>query len=604
MRPQFLDAGGRAADTYWTFRPQGGCTIGTTNYDNSNTPDGKVVEKGAQAYVLRSTTTRTMKTCSSVFASCTTLLDFDNTNVSQADLGAATTTERDALINWAKGQDVDDEDIDAVTTAEMRPSAHGDVVHSRPIAIDFRANPAIDPAKVIVFYGGNDGVLRAVNGNRTVSIGSVTAGKELWAFTPPEFHAQVKRLRDNSTQINFQGNPTTSPTPLPKPYGMDGAITSYNNSWLYVGMRRGGRVLYAFDISGYAARVPDGADAEVEEGLPQPGERHRLLHGLHRSRPDVVESQDHEGGRVQHQRGRHREAHRDHGRRLRHVRGCRRARLTPARAAARAMASTCWMPTRAAVLTVFPTDRPVIGDVFVVNDPATGLGQWAYAADLGGNIYRISGGSANLPFNTTAPVGWNITKIASLGCATQATCTSNRKFMFMPDVVEKDGTYYLLVGSGDREKPLDAWTNTYAVTNYFFMVKDKPTEATWLDGTCDTGAAAPNDKVICLTSLTGITTSADPSATDLAASKGWYLGLNAHEQVVTSAITVFGNVTFSTHTPTVPVSGCVYVEPRYRTRLQCPLPQRRREAWQQQSIGRRLRWRTPAFAGRGQGHPR
>jgi hypothetical protein len=127
--------------------------------------------------------------------------------------------------------------------------------------------------------------------------------------------------------------------------------------------------------------------------------------------------------------------------------------------------------------------------------------------------------------------------------------------MFMPDVVEKDGTYFLLLGSGDREKPLDVWTNTYATTNYFFMVKDKPSEANWLNGTCDTGAAAPYDKVICLTSLTGITTSADPSATDLAASKGWYLGLNAHEQVVTSAITVFGNVTFSTHTPTVPVLG-------------------------------------------------
>ena len=50
------------ADTYWTFRPQGGCTIAGTNYDNSNFPDGKIVEKGAQAYVLRSTTTRTVQT--------------------------------------------------------------------------------------------------------------------------------------------------------------------------------------------------------------------------------------------------------------------------------------------------------------------------------------------------------------------------------------------------------------------------------------------------------------------------------------------------------------------------------------------------------------
>ncbi len=45
----------------------------------------------------------------------------------------------------------------------MRPSAHGDVVHSRPIAINFGTDAA---PKVVVFYGGNDGVLRAVNGNR------------------------------------------------------------------------------------------------------------------------------------------------------------------------------------------------------------------------------------------------------------------------------------------------------------------------------------------------------------------------------------------------------------------------------------------------------
>jgi len=111
--------------------------------------------------------------------------------------------------------------------------------------------------------------------------------------------------------------------------------------------------------------------------------------------------------------------------------------------------------------------------------------------------------------------------------------------------------------------------------------------------TCDTGAAAPNDKVICLTSLTGITTAADPSASALAASKGWYLGLNAHEQVVTSAITVFGNVTFSTHTR------------QYRSwvrarRTSVPhvsttsVTSRRREAWHQQSIGHRVRRRTPA----------
>ncbi len=544
-----------AADTYWTFRAQGGCTIGTINYDNSNYPDGRVVEKGAQAYVLRSDPARTVKTCSSVFASCTTLTDFD-TSISPTDFGllAANTAERNALVNWAKGQDVDDENGNTVTTAEMRPSAHGDVVHSRPIAIDFRANPAIDPAKVIVFYGGNDGVLRAINGNRSVSIGSVAAGKEMWAFMPPEFHSQVKRLRDNSTQINFQGNPTTVPAPLPKPYGMDGAITAYNNSWLYVGMRRGGRVLYAFDVSGFALAAPTAPTLKWKKGCPNQGNDTDCSAGY----ADL--GQTWSGPKIMKVSGYN-------------VSGAGTEKPIVIMGGGYDTCEDLDVPTDAckmsgkgngvylmdadtgAVITVFPTARPVVGDVFVVSDPATGLGRWAYVADLGGNVYRISGGSPNLPFNATPPVGWNITRIASLGCATQAPCASGRKFMFMPDVVEKDSTYYLMLGSGDREKPLDAWADTYAKTNYFFMVKDKPSEANWLNGTCDTGAAAPNDKVICLTSLTGITTAANPDANALAASKGWYLGLNAHEQVVTSAITVFGNVTFSTHTPTVPVAG-------------------------------------------------
>jgi type IV pilus assembly protein PilY1 len=220
-----------------------------------------------------------------------------------------------------------------------------------------------------------------------------------------------------------------------------------------------------------------------------------------------------------------------------------------------------------------------VAEVFVITD-SSGNAQWAYAADLGGNVYRISGVSPTTPIGDTDPADWTITKIASLGCDTVATsCTTstrtNRKFMYVPDVVEKDGTYYLMLGSGDREKPLGKatsttaayWPKSYATQNYFFMIKDRPTATgpTWLStesGNC--GA-----EVICLASLTQITTDT-PSSADLAGTKGWYLVLNTNyasgpttpaatnhygEQVVTSAITVFGTVTFSTQTPHVPTTG-------------------------------------------------
>jgi type IV pilus assembly protein PilY1 len=555
-----------AADTYWAFKPQGDCTLSGVSYDNSNSPDGKVVEKGGQAYVLRSSTTRPLRTCASMFASCTTLADFNNTNVSDADLGVAgNTVERDLLIDWARGLDNKDEDIDTVTTAEMRPSVHGDVVHSRPVALNFSGNPALP--KVVVFYGGNDGILRAVNGNRTADIGSVTAGQEMWAFMAPEFFTHIKRLRDNKVEINYKGSPTVTPTPEPKPYGMDGAITSYDNRWLFAGMRRGGRVLYAFDVSGIAASTPVPPTLKWKKGCPNLDDDDDCTAGFE-----------------------------DFGQTWSSARALKAAGYNVSGAGTEKpmlimgggydkcededpVSDTCKSGGKGngiyvldadtgAPLKILPTDRPVIGDIFVITetppddpDPTDDipaplpLAKWAYAADLGGNVYRISGADQNSPFDATLPGNWTIKKIASLGCATAASCTANRKFMFAPDVVEKDGLYYLLIGSGDREKPLDSWPSAYGTDNRFYMIKDKPTESAWLDDTCDTGDAAPNDKVICEGSLFGITTAADPSASVLADKKGWYLQLRDHEQAVTSAITVFGITTFSTHTPTIPVAG-------------------------------------------------
>jgi type IV pilus assembly protein PilY1 len=197
------------------------------------------------------------------------------------------------------------------------------------------------------------------------------------------------------------------------------------------------------------------------------------------------------------------------------------------------------------LLQTLDTDRSVIADVTVVPDSTTGLAKIAYAADLGGNVYRLNIGSG-------APSTWTATQLASLGCSTAtATCTSNRKFMFAPDVLEVNGEYVLLLGSGDREKPLLHYDAAASVTNFFFMLRDRPTDASWLTAEQTNCSSS----VLCLDSLVGITTSADPSAAALAQKKGWYLGLRSTEQVVTSALTIFGTVNFSTHAPDVPQLG-------------------------------------------------
>jgi type IV pilus assembly protein PilY1 len=200
----------------------------------------------------------------------------------------------------------------------------------------------------------------------------------------------------------------------------------------------------------------------------------------------------------------------------------------------------------------------VVADVFLVPDGTTGRAKWAYAVDLGGNVWRISGATANEPFGATAPSntpgeGWTITRIASLGCDTDTTsCSNKRKFMNMPDVVlDSGGVYHVLLGSGDREKPLLNYANAYATTNYFFALKDSPADPCWLAEVNDNGNCS-GTVPIDLGALAEIDVA---TATEVAQAKGWYLPLNDHEQVVTTAITVYGVVTFSTHTPEVPVEG-------------------------------------------------
>jgi type IV pilus assembly protein PilY1 len=532
-------------DDYWAFSPRGSCIPPAGQpanyYQVSNFPDGSSVEKGGQAYVLRGSIARPLKTCSPTLTLCTTLTNFAvaNADITQASLAAGSSAERDALINWAYGLDIDDEDNDTFTTQEMRPSAHGDVIHSRPVAINFGTDAA---PQVVVFYGGNDGVFRAINGNRSTSIGSVPPGAELWGFVPPEFYGQFKRLRDNTTQISFPLVASIPPPPasLPKPYAMDGAITAHvdgGDAWVYASMRRGGRMLYSFNVNPanpaditfkWKVGCMDNftisgtvSDANCTTGFTGIGQTW--------SAPRSFKAQGYSSGTAP----------------LLIMGGgydpCEDANPNTCTASTKGNKVYVLDADAGTLLQTLTTDRSVIAEVMVVPDAATGLASYAYVSDLGGNVYRINIGAA-------APGSWAITKIASLGCDTTASCTDNRKFMFMPDVVREGNDLVLLLGSGDREKPRE-YNNPIA--NYFYMIRDRPTDATWLSSEATNCGSA----VLCTASLLSIASTTTPTTPDLATKKGWYLALEPTEQVVNAAITLFGKVTFSTHQPVQYVAG-------------------------------------------------
>ncbi|MCY1281355.1 Neisseria PilC beta-propeller domain protein [compost metagenome] len=525
-----------STDNYWTNIDVKNCSEPAS----SNTRDGNVVEKGGQGYKLRAITpaNRNVKTCGTTCAKDLSNFDSNNGAISKAALGNASMTDADRveLINWARGLNAKGETIGGKSPTEaalmMRPTSHGDVVHSRPVAINYAASDD-DPPQVVVFYGGNDGMLRAVNGNRDdgLNIANKAPGEEIWSFVAPESYGMFLRNKENQPKISFPN----STTGLPKSYGFDGPVVAYKDAdkaWIYATMRRGGRAVYAFDVSTPGTptllwklgctSTDDSSCTTGSDGIGQTW-----------ASPVVIKSSGYQNST-----------------------GSAKPMLImgggydtcedndPA-------TSDCKSSGKGHVIYLidaetgeikqsFQTDGGVVGDITVAKD-ANGMARFAYAADLSGNVYRISGATANSPIGSAAPGTWIITKIAALG----GTGVDARKFIYGPDVVNDNGTYAILLGSGDREKPISAYDAAAAVQNYFFMLKDRPTDTTWLSSEADNCSAS----ILCKESLFAITDTSTPAQETLDLKKGWYLALSPTEQVVTSALTIFGNVTFSTHRP-------------------------------------------------------
>lgn len=562
------------ARSYWTpLKSAAGSnlyweTLDTANCSNyspkSDTPDGNMVEKGAQSFQLRSLApaSRKVLTCGATCTSTLANFNTDNKSITEGSLGLAGVDagQRDSLINWARGQNVDGDAITGKTTAEaslrMRPSVHGDVVHSRPVAINYAAAEN-DPAKVVVFYGGNDGMLRAINGNREggltfPEVGGVAPGHEFWSFVAPESYGIFKRLRADAPVIRYAGSNVGEP----KPYGFDGPMSAYktaSQAWLFATMRRGGRMLYAFDVTNPAfpslkwrAGCPS-QSSDTGCTAPVSGDDFSGI-GQTWSTPTIVQA----AGYVE-----------DSVAKPMLIMGggydlCEDAdpASPPCKAGGKGRFIYLLDANTGKLIRSFPTNGRVVADITVVKDKA-GMVKYAYAADLNGNLYRISGG-AGAPIGTAAPADWTLTRIAALG----GTGTDARKFMFAPDIVIDGDGYAILVGSGDREKPVMDYPAAAAVQNYFFKVTDRPLEPDWLTSESDTCGAA----LICpeslyeLESVTFSSVGIDPETGDeqmkqeleeMASMKGWRLPLRGSEKVVTSALTIFGITYFSTHEPSI-----------------------------------------------------
>jgi Tfp pilus tip-associated adhesin PilY1 len=518
--------------SYWENYPispsfsEGRCA--TTSQFN-DLPDGPRVEKGAVAQLLRrgnTTSTATWAVNRSIYtANGTTLQTFNTTN----------TGLNETLVNWVRGQDTENEDVDSNLT-ETRASIHGDVVHSRPLPVNYALTAGT--SNVVVYYGANDGMLRAVD---------AATGQEKWAFVAPEFNDKLDRLRTQSPLVAYpnQPSPAPTPTPLSRDYFFDGSIGLYQNAdnskvWIFPTMRRGGRMIYALNVTNADSPsikwkfgcTPDGTCTSGASNIGQTW-----------SIPNAAKLRDNTTEKLAVVMGGGYDTCEDAD------------TATPSCSSPKGNHVYVLNADDGTVIKTFNTLRSVIADVSLIDMNFDGYPDYGYVGDTGGNLYRIafsSYDSSTNSYSALASSAWSITRVAH-------TNGGGRKFHFAPALYGAKGRVFIALGSGDRERPLASnYPYTTPVQNRFYVYRDCiPTGSI-------TSNIAGGDNLDDSTIMTGTSAVATPGCNGTQTpvtcddtNKGWYVNLNngTGEQTVTTAVIASGLVTFSTNRPVPPAAN-------------------------------------------------
>jgi type IV pilus assembly protein PilY1 len=147
-----------------------------------------------------------------------------NARLTYTKLGV-TSGERDDLINFVRGIDVYDDNMNG-ETADKRDWMLGSFLHSRPHIIHYSD-------RTVIYAGSNDGMLHAFDD---------ATGEELWGFIPPCFLPRLKELHTDTPGIFVDGSPMAYVT-----YDSDGITVT--QAILIFGLRRGGNYYYALDVT-------------------------------------------------------------------------------------------------------------------------------------------------------------------------------------------------------------------------------------------------------------------------------------------------------------------------------------------------------------------
>ena len=409
----------------------------------------------------------------------------------------------------------------------------GDPLHSQPVTVIY--GPTVDDA--VVYFATNDGYLHAID---------TKTGVEKWAFIPPDFLKNQVDLFINASR----------PT---KEYGIDGSLRVQmlangdgtigpgEKVYLFFGVRRGGDVYYALDVtnpdapqfmwrrdstsltgSGQSWATPVPTRMNIQ-GASQNAEKFVLVigGGYEPDQDNVTTSTDTAGNSIYI---------------IDSVSG-----------------NLLWRGSKSGATANFAVtnkamDYSIPAEVKVIDFDGDGFADRMYAADMGGQVWRFD------VFNGQ-PASSLITGgvMAQLGAAPSASplVDDTRRFYYSPDVAlvnTKDYHFvHVGIGSGHRAHPL-----SLANHDRFYALRDNLGLATMTQAQYD--AVTP----IKDSDLVDVTT--DINAAVPQGSPGWRLELSdggwQGEKVLAESRTFNNQVFFTTFTPSTDTTSC---EPKLGT---------------------------------------
>ncbi len=557
--------------------------------------DGPGVQQGGVGARLaaRDPDTRVIKTNT---GSNGALQDFNTTNLNRTAYGVAddsalhtlfdvpNATEFSNLIAWARGW------TDSAKTAR-RDWVLGDIVHSRPLVLNYGARTSD--------YSASNPDLRVVVGTNAgfLHMFDTATGNEDWAFFPKELTKVFKARKDDL----LGGN---------KVWGVDAPVVSYrfdanqdgsikaadgDKMYIYFGLRRGGRAMYAMDVTDPANptfmwRISNATAGFAEMGqtwsvpvvttvpgyINTGGTRRPVLvfgagyDGIYDKAPLATVSEDRTAAEL--------------------------AAGSPAPVGRgvyivdAATGALVWSATPAANSATnkqFAFAHSMVAPPSVIDSNGDGIADRVYMPDVGGNVWRL-----DLPGNTRPTAAseqnrWRVTQLASLASVATtnpARHAGDRRFLSEVDVVRTTfkGRAFdaVLLGSGDR-------TNPKAVdnTDRFYMLRDYQVAPYTTDAPTTaqcTATTNPSNDNRCKLPITdapnttkslfdatanliqvGTAEQRELARNGLGSSMGWFVTLNASpgEKSLSAATTLRGITFFTTFAPNSQTANANICEP-------------------------------------------